>query len=323
MVAKKVIAFSLVVIAGLVLVYLLSPQHAFSQTLKFGTSVKVSPTYYLPMMAAEEKGFWKAQGLDVEWVSFRGAAPMMRSVAAGHINIGGSVALGLLLPMSKGVPVVLVSEMIKRFDWFIYVPTASPVRKPEDLKGLKIGVVVLGGVEDAYGKAPLKALGLEEQTRFVAIGGVRQKYAALRTGAIKAMVASGTVGVRSVIKGSIRRVLRINDAFPKKWMEHSIFARKDFIKSQPETSRKAVKAVLAAINFINTNRSWTMAKVQSVSNFIPEMARASLEHFEFTQDGKIDREAIVNLRNFAIEYGIVSGKTMPPADDLFTRQFTG
>ncbi len=323
MVAKKVIAFSLVVIAGLVLVYLLFPQHAFSKTLKFGTSVKVSPSYYLPMMAAEEKGFWKAQGLDVEWVSFRGAAPMMRSVAAGHINIGGSVAMGLLLPISKGVPVVLVSEIIKRFDWFIYVPTASPVRKPQDLKGLKIGVVVLGGVEDAYGKAPLKALGLERQTRFVAIGGVRQKYAALRTGAIKAMVASGTVGVRSVIKGSIRRVLRVNDSLPKKWMEHSIFARKDFIKSQPETTGKVVKAVLAAINFVTSNRSWTMAKVQSSSNYTPEIARAALKHFEFTQDGKIDREAIVNLRNFAIEYGIVSGKTMPPVDDLFTRQFTG
>ena len=319
---KSLIVCALVVSFSLALVLFLFPGHTLAQAVKFGTSVKMSPAYYLPVMAAEEKGFWKEQGLKVEWVPFRGAAPMMRSVAAGHINIGGSTAAGLLLPMSRGVPVVLVAEMVKRFDWFIIVRAASPVRKPEDLKGLKVGVVVLGSVEDAYGKTPLKALGLEKQIKFVSVGGIRQKYAALRSGAIKAIVASGTVAVRSVLQGKARAILKINDYLPKKWMEHSIFARKDFIKNQPETTKKVVNAVLASINFVTGNPSWTIGKLQSESNYSREVAQAALKHFEFTKDGKINRDVIANLRNFAIKNGIVSGQDMPPVDNLFTRQFT-
>lgn len=59
-----------------------------AEQLKFATGVKGSANYYLPLMAAEEKGFWKENSLQVEWVPFRGGGSMFRSVAAGAVKIG-------------------------------------------------------------------------------------------------------------------------------------------------------------------------------------------------------------------------------------------
>jgi len=52
------------------------------EKLNFGTATKTSPHYALPMVAAEEKGFWKEQGLEVEGIPFSSAGAMFRAIAA-------------------------------------------------------------------------------------------------------------------------------------------------------------------------------------------------------------------------------------------------
>ena len=39
--------------------------------LRLGTALKVGVYYNLVVMAGEEKGFWKQNGLEVEWIPFR------------------------------------------------------------------------------------------------------------------------------------------------------------------------------------------------------------------------------------------------------------
>src|SRR3990172_7038063 len=51
----------------------------------FGIPAKVSPAYYLPLLAGQEQGLWKEQGLDMEWVSFEGSAQLLRAVATGRV----------------------------------------------------------------------------------------------------------------------------------------------------------------------------------------------------------------------------------------------
>ncbi|MEE8450178.1 MAG: ABC transporter substrate-binding protein [Thermodesulfobacteriota bacterium] len=48
--------------------------------------------YDLLSWVAENKGFWKGQGLEVEWVPFVGGGRLYRAVAAGRINMGVSAA---------------------------------------------------------------------------------------------------------------------------------------------------------------------------------------------------------------------------------------
>lgn len=51
--------------------------------IKFATSIKLAPTFYLPVLAAEEKGFWKENGPEAELVKFKGGAKLYQGIVAG------------------------------------------------------------------------------------------------------------------------------------------------------------------------------------------------------------------------------------------------
>src|SRR3990172_13382428 len=82
-----------------------------AEKLAFGTAIKENPVYMLPMLAGEEKGFWKEEGLEVQWVPFRGGALMYRAVAAGSINVGWGGIVSSVQAMVGGGPVVLVAGL--------------------------------------------------------------------------------------------------------------------------------------------------------------------------------------------------------------------
>src|SRR3989304_1514214 len=78
---------------------------------KLGSAIKLSPAFYLPVLAAEEKGFWKDNGLDVEWVPFAGGAAQMRAVAAGAIGIAYSGPDEPLMGAERGLGVIIVADL--------------------------------------------------------------------------------------------------------------------------------------------------------------------------------------------------------------------
>src|SRR3990172_4897564 len=59
---------------------------AAGEKIKFATAVKLFPVFYLPVLAAEERGYWKEEDLEVEWVPFAGGHPMNQAIAAGAID---------------------------------------------------------------------------------------------------------------------------------------------------------------------------------------------------------------------------------------------
>jgi len=67
---KILLSFCLLfAILGLVL-----PRPWAADKLRFATTVKTHPILVMPVLAAEEKGFWKQNGLEAEWVPFEGDA---------------------------------------------------------------------------------------------------------------------------------------------------------------------------------------------------------------------------------------------------------
>jgi ABC-type nitrate/sulfonate/bicarbonate transport system substrate-binding protein len=85
-----------------------------AEKLRFATAVKLYAPYYLPVLAAQGQGYWKQQGLDVEWVAFRGGTPMNKAVAAGEIKIGLTNASSQFAAAARGVPVSLALKIKSR-----------------------------------------------------------------------------------------------------------------------------------------------------------------------------------------------------------------
>lgn len=302
---------------------LLAAPDAGAQKLKLGSSLRLSPVYDLPYLAAVEKGFWSQNGLEVEWVPFQAGAPLYQAIAAGSIPVSLTMAANDFQARAAGVPTIIVSGLYESDDFYIWVRADSRIRAPADLKGAKIGVVRFRGSAHAYGLMVTKALGIEKEVRFVSAGGIRESLAALRAGATDAAVHPFHQLVEMKLKGEVRDLVRVDDYRPKEWASHVVTARSDFAKKEPDTVKRVVRSILQATEFIGKNRDWSAEKVKLLFGFSDEAAKQIYERFHFTRDGKIGKKALENLRAYLIQYGIVSGEKIPTVEELYTEEFLG
>lgn len=289
---------------------------------QFGAT-KAYPPFYLPILAAEEKGFWKEQGIDVEWAAMRGGAETLKAAAGGAISMGAIGTASLIPAIARGAPVVIVSDLKPKSDFFLYVRADSPYKELKDLKGVKIGVTGLGGTGHVYAQAVIKAAALEKEVRFVGRGGIVEGVAALKAKAVDASVQTSFPMVPLVLAGEVRELAALADYLPKEWAEFVIFARKDVVKDKPEIVRRVLKGMLKGTDFVMTNRSFTVEKMKAIQGASEEAARLMFEQLGLSRTGRVDRKAMENIRNFIIEYEIVpKGTPVPSGDELFTTRFT-
>lgn len=293
------------------------------EKVKVGSAIKFTPAYYLPIFAAEEKGFWQKNGLEAEWVPFRNSVAMASAVVAGSLWAGMDTATGQIQAIARGVPTILVADLQRTEGVALYVLPNSPIKKPSDLKGKKIGITRLGSTDHAYARFVARIAGVEGQVRYIGTGGIRQKIGALRAGAIDAFTIFMFPIMRFKVKGEVREILKLDDHRPKEWMAHSIFARRDMVKDHPDNVRKVVNSLLSAARYINQNPAWAQGRMKKQQRYSDEVARLVYKLLRFTSDGKISKKAVENVRDFLLDFEIVPKDKPLPVDKLFTRQFTG
>lgn len=292
-----------------------------AQKIKVGSAQKASVVLTLPLVAAEDQGFWQKNGLDVEVVTFSAATPMYQGVAAGSLNLGTSTVPSIIQAASGGLPVLIITALTSDDDFYLYVPTKSPVKTAQDLKGRKLGISRYGGVEHAYGMALIKALHLAKDVKVVSTGGVSSSLAALKVGGIDAIMLTPYQMINLELSGDVRRVASLSDFRSKRWVSRIAFATRNLLKTHPDVVRRAAKSVLDAERYISANPAWSIGKLKTMFDFSDEAAKKIYDMLEFVPEGSIDKEALTNVRSFMIDYGIIVAEKAPPVDELYTTEF--
>ncbi len=107
---------------------------------------------------AIEKGFFEAEGLQVEKVQVDGAH-VQEVIGAGKVDAGGGLISKFLLPVENGLPIKFVAGMhsgcVK-----VLVANNSSLNKVADLRGKKIGVPGLADASTLMLKRALVAAGI-------------------------------------------------------------------------------------------------------------------------------------------------------------------
>lgn len=112
-----------------------------------------------PLYVAQEKGYFKDEGLAVEMIAPADPNDPPRLVAAGQGDIAVSYQPQLHLQVDAGLPVVRVGTLVATPLNTVIVLKDGPIKSIKDLKGKKIGFSV-GGFEDALLGAMLEKHGL-------------------------------------------------------------------------------------------------------------------------------------------------------------------
>lgn len=293
-----------------------------AERINFGVAFKWNPHYTLPALAALDKGLWKEIGLEVEYAPLDGAIILQRAVVTGAIDVAIDGLTGQTQAMAAGVPSVVVADPGITSEFYFWVRSDSPLRSPKDVKGAKIGVTRFGGDSHAYGRAVVKALGVDEKdVKFVAMGGGGAQIAGLRSGTIDITTLSNFTMLAVKLKGEARELVKADDYLPKGLAAQILLARREFLEKKPELVKRAVKGFLKGAEFVLKNPEWAIKKMVDDVKYPQEVAKAAFPLLSYDPKGRVDESKINNVVAFLIEYGIVSKEKAPPLEKIYARGF--
>ncbi|MEE8449831.1 MAG: ABC transporter substrate-binding protein [Thermodesulfobacteriota bacterium] len=314
-------SYLLLSVSFLVLAFFPAPS-AGLEKFKVAVSVKANPSYMLPFWAAEEKGFWKKNGLDAEFIPFNSGRSLFQAMAGGAIDAGLGGAISDVRAIASGVPAIIVADLHSPQEFSVYVRSDSRIKGPQDLRGAKIGVSRFGGLVHAFGLALAKALNMENQIKFMASGGAGKEIAALKAGATDGTIFSFFGMAPLIFRGQIRAAVSMRDYLPKEWIDVTISARKGFTQTGSRTLRAGLKTIIEGAVSVMEDRAWTVSKLKKEYGYSDKAANLiHRKYLRYGRSGVISKQGIENLRGFLIDNGVLPERKIPPAEKLFTNEF--
>ena len=136
---KIIITFFLLLNSSLV--------YAKTDKITVGLDWFINPDH-APLIIAEQRGYFKELGLDVEMIEPADPNDPPKLVAAGKLDLAISYQPQLHIQVDQGLPVVRVGTLVSVPLNSLVVLENGPIKSISDLKGKKIGFSV-GGFEEA------------------------------------------------------------------------------------------------------------------------------------------------------------------------------
>lgn len=286
-----------------------------------GTPVKGHPVFNLPMLAAQERGLFKAEGLELEWVPFASGIVMHRAVAAGALDMGMTTTTSVITAIAVGTPEIIVADTKATDDFIIIVRSDSAIREPKDLKGAKVGVTRFGTSTHAFALAAAKALGMEKDIKFVAAGGQMEQFAGIKAGSVDAVIFTRITAIPLKVPGEVREVLTLRDYLPE-GDNFVFFARRDLADKNPALVKGSIRAMVKATNFVLENPEWARGKMKETLGYTDDVAKQVYTELRYGKDVRISRKGLENMVKFLTEYGIIKRETAPSVEATYTTRFT-
>ncbi len=211
-------------------------------------------TVAVPVYVAQEKGFYKENGIEVDAVFTKGGGENVQAVVSGDAGIGLSTGVfAVLSAFEKGAPVKIASAEIAGMDAFWYVLGNSPIRKMEDLAGKRIGYSRPGSSTHMAALAivnQVKAKGLKPPEP-VSLGGVPDSFTGVKTDQADAGWSVPPFMLDRVEKGELRIVVRGSEIEALNNITMRVhFVNTDFAAKQPEAVRGFFRAHQRAVAFM-------------------------------------------------------------------------
>jgi NitT/TauT family transport system substrate-binding protein len=175
---------------------------------------------FTPIYLADRLGFFKAEGLDIHFVTIDSAALEVAPLSVGQIDVGGgAISAGLYNAVARGLDVRIVADLGSDpkgygFDQLVVrkaLVTSGAYKAVKDLKGKTFGITGRGISTGATVNALLQTAGLTYNDVKIQVMPVSDQLAALASGAIDASVMPEPGPTEAEHDGAAVRMIK-NDA---------------------------------------------------------------------------------------------------------------
>ena len=279
-----------------------------------------------PWMLAQAKGYYKAEGLEVKFVTGRGGVDVAKQVGAGNAVIGGAIGDTPIIARAQGIPVRAVAVLGAGSLMQLVTHKDQRIESPRELRGKT--VTVLSYTDTTYYAllgmmSKVKLTKADVNIQAAGPAGVWQQFLAKKSDGM-ASTPDWTVTVME--QGAQVDILPADVYF--KSMAQAILASDETIQKNPQLIQKLVRATLRGMKDIMANPK-EAAKAYVAHMPTHKGKEASIEKmFEMYNQyvyanqkvpGMMDEARLDDLQKFYVANGVVPSAAA--LKDLYTNQF--
>ena len=278
---------------------------------KFSLPVSASSKVlgYAPLWAADKKGFFDREGLDVEVTVTRGTSPSMQALMAESIRVALSANDGPIGLVEKGANLSMIAGGSKTTHMIM---GGKNIETFEDLRGATIGSSTLTSGTAFLLRRVLKEKGLEypKDYSLVNVGGSGPALMALSAGKVDAAMLAVPLNFKAEQLG-LHLIGKATDVFPNYLLSSFTVQREWAAAHQPQVI-KFLKALLQARRWLEDDREGAVAFLAGDLALKPALARKGLDYYLQHRAWEPDLSIDLDGLNAVIEvYAAQAGMTGP------------
>ena len=148
-------------------------------------------TEVMPLLVEEDKGFYRAHGIALEYVPGAGSADAVRNILGGQADVAFTDPGTFFAALDKGEKLRAIYDIYPQNVFNVVALKGSGITRPSDLKGRKIGVYSLASGTRQALQVLLHSAGLAESDVTVVVTGLLN-FAPLMQGQVDATAATDT-----------------------------------------------------------------------------------------------------------------------------------
>ena len=233
--------------------------------------------YYLPLTIAEQLGYFRAEGIDLQIVEAGSAAAALQAVTSGAADVCSGAYEQMLHLQSKNqlVQSFVLQGRAPQIAFGVSTKTMPGYRALSELKGKKIGVPAVGSPSHIIASRVLAQGGVRpDEVNFVSVGMASGALQALRSGQLDAMSNIEPLITMVEQKGELKvisdtRTLKGTAAvFGGPMPAACLFAATDFVRKNQNTCQAMANAIVHGLKWLQTAGPGDIIKTVPESYFL-------------------------------------------------------
>ncbi len=305
-----------------------APARAQLQDVTYLLPAPPSLPAFTPWMVAKQRGYFAAEGLNVNFQVARGGVDVAKMVGAGNAVVGGAIGDTPILVRANGVPVKAVALLGGRSLMQLVVNKDKVANGVKDLKGKTVTTLAFQDTTYFALLGMLATQGLKKDDINGQAAGPVNVWKLFAAGQADAMAAVPEWTFYAAKENpAIKTELIPSDTLFKS-MAQAIVASDETIQKNPELLRKLVRATLKGMKAVMDD------PVSAAADYVkamPEHAGKEADIAAILKGyntyvypgqktlGEFDEQRMSELQDFYLKEGIIQTKS--PVKDLYTNAF--
>jgi NitT/TauT family transport system substrate-binding protein len=226
------------------------------ETVKLGNINSISDA---PIFIADKKGYFQAEGIKVEYVTFNTGANMIAPLSTGQLDVGaGGLSAGFYNGMARGLDIRVVADKATDPPGYGFVPLlvrtdlvrSGRFKTLKDLKGMLVADSGPGTLSWPELDALTRKAGLKfDDVRHVSLG-FPDELIAFRNGSIDAGLTIEPFASAAIQDGTAVKIIGSDDYYPNGEIAVLMYAG-SFISNHRDTALRFMRAYLKGARYYN------------------------------------------------------------------------